>query len=279
MSLDLVLEADRSEAATLAWSWATDTGAVRALNEDAVLAVAPLFLVADGMGGHQAGEVASGLVVSRFGGLVGRGGPLLVDAVADELRTVNEILRDAAAPMGTTVVGMAVVEHRGVTCWLVLNVGDSRAYGHADGRLVQLTRDHSHVQDLVDAGEVDPADARTHPDRNVITRALGGADVVEPDFWVRPIRAGERFLLCSDGLTSEVDDDLLAEVMGVGLTPDETVDALVHHALQAGGRDNVSAIVIDVLRTGTDPPTTTRRRGGTWTTGPAPASAGSEVTS
>jgi protein phosphatase len=265
MALDLILEASRTEAATLAWSWATDPGAVRALNEDAVVAEAPVFLVADGVGGQEAGEIASGLVATRFRSLVADG-PVPADAVAEELRIANDMLRDAARPMGTTAVGMVVVEHRGVTCWLVLNVGDSRAYCWADGRLVQLTRDHSHVQDLVDAGELDAEAARHHPDRNVITRALGAADEVAPDFWVRPIRAGERYLLCSDGLSGEVDDALLAEVLGIGLTPDETVDSLVHHALRAGGRDNVSAIVIDVLRAADDAPVTTRRRAGTWST-------------
>lgn len=268
MSLDLALEASPVGRTMLAWSAVTHVGKVRRANEDCVLAAAPVFVVADGMGGHQAGDVASALTVSRFRSLVG-GESTETDAVAAELRHVNDLLRSAregsdGTKMGTTAVGMALVEERGVLSWLVFNVGDSRAYCLVDGHLAQISRDHSMVQEMVDTGQITREQAAVHPHRNVVTRALGAHDRVQPDFWLRPLRAGERFLLCSDGLTGEVDDDLLAEVLGVGLTPDETADALLYHALRGGARDNVSVIVIDVVRGPwwDEPTTNPRGRGG-----------------
>lgn len=260
--IDVSLGVSRSAHGTLAWSSITDVGRVRRTNEDAVLAEAPVFVVADGMGGHRAGDVASALAVSRLRSL-GASPSVDPEAVASELRAINGLLRDTGSGMGTTVVGMVLAAHRGTPCWLVFNIGDSRAYSSTVGAgLRQITRDHSQVQEMVDAGLLAPGEARHHPRRNVITRALGAADRVEAEYWIRPVVAGERFLLCSDGLTGEVDDEVIAEVLGVGLTADETIDALHHHAMAAGARDNVSAVVVDVVHApGRDAATTTRRRG------------------
>jgi protein phosphatase len=236
--------------AELAWAARTDVGRVRALNEDALLAAPPVFAVADGMGGHDAGEVASALTVERLRTLAGSG-PTTMEAVAAELHNINSLLRSArpgvGATMGTTGVGLTLVDHGGVTSWLVFNVGDSRAYCFSDGSLEQLSRDHSYVQELVDAGELQAAYARVHPQRNVVTRALGADAEVRPDYWVRAVRPGDRFLLCSDGLHGELEDGVIGAVMSSELSPSDTVRVLVDLALEAGGRDNVTAVVVDVL--------------------------------
>jgi len=268
------------------WAARTDVGKVRALNEDAILASPPVFVVADGMGGHDAGEVASALTVTRFRALAENAGDhlTLVDLVAYELRNVNGLLRDVETAgegrqMGTTVVGIALVDHGGVPTWLAFNVGDSRAYCWADGRLRQISRDHSYVQELVDAGELAPEDVFGHEHRNIITRALGADPTVQPDYWVRPVQAGERFLLCSDGLTSEVGDIDVEGVLAAGSDPQQTVDALVDQALARGGHDNVSVIVVEVTAVDGAGEITTKTKPGRGRTGlavdqpPTPAAA------
>jgi protein phosphatase len=237
--------------ATLEWAALSDVGLSRALNEDAAVAAPPVFVVADGMGGHDAGEVASALTVDRFRNL-GGDAPTTVNEVSLELHHVNELLRSAAGTspgsmMGTTGVGLALVDNGGAVGWLVFNVGDSRAYSYADGVLTQVSRDHSYVQELVDSGQLQHEDARVHPQRNVVTQALGAGDDFRPDYWVRPLRTRERFLLCTDGLSGEVDDDRMSEVMAAGLDPERTVRQLVDLALAAGGHDNITALVVDVV--------------------------------
>lgn len=244
-------EVPGAEGAVLDWAGATDVGRVRAHNEDALLVEAPLFVVADGMGGHEAGDVASSLTVERLRALAADG-DLTVDAVAAELQHVNDLLQAAAgrtdeATMGTTAVGLAVVGGAGVPMWLVFNVGDSRAYCLADGELVQISRDHSYVQELVDAGRLTVEAAATHPQRHVVTRALGVDDDLDADYWLRPLKPGERFLLCSDGLSGEVDDTAIADALGAGHPAARTVADLVDLALAGGGRDNVTAVVVDVI--------------------------------
>jgi hypothetical protein len=139
-----------------------------------------------------------------------------------------------------------------VLSWLIANVGDSRAYCAADGECHQVTSDHSYVQELVDAGEITAVQARKHPDRNVVTQALGVVDVVRPDFWVRPFRVGERFLLCSDGLSGELDDGEIANLLLSGQSPQIVAQELAARALAAGGHDNLSIIVVDVIGTPSD---------------------------
>jgi protein phosphatase len=242
--------------ADLVWAAGTDVGRSRSLNEDSVLAAPPVFVVADGMGGHEAGEIASALVVERLRALA-TGEPASVEAVVAEIRHVNSLLVEAggggARSMGTTATVLAVVDNGGTTSWLVGNVGDSRAYCWRRDRLNQITRDHSFVQDLLEAGAVDPDEARRHPQRNLVTRALGLSEDIEADYWVRPVRPGERFLLCSDGLTGELTDTEIAAAMALGDPPSETVERLVRQAVEAGGRDNVTAIVVDVQGTPPDP--------------------------
>lgn len=236
---------------TVAWAAATDVGKQRSVNEDAFLAAPPVFVVADGMGGHHAGDVASRLVVEQFATFGGAGLRSVQDVVG-LLDDVNRSILDsgrrsrAMSGMGTTAVGLMLVDNGDRSSWLLFNIGDSRAYRFGDAGLEQLSVDHSYVQELVDAGEITAASARTHPHRNVVTRALGVEEGPKPDLWLRSPLAGERFMLCSDGLSSEVDDEGIADVLATG-TAEVAAAALVGHALAAGGHDNVTVMVLDVV--------------------------------
>lgn len=234
---------------SLSWGAATDIGLRRKLNEDSYLAEAPIFVVADGMGGHASGDIASAAVVER----------LAETATADFLRPEEIIaaLRTATTDItlaadvdergvGTTVTGAALTLHEGQPFWAVFNIGDSRVYSFENAELSQLTTDHSVVQELVDAGRITREEAERHPDSNVITRAVGFNAEPLADLWLVPVRQGLRLLVCSDGLTREVDDAELALQLGAGLSPHDTAGALVAAALEHGGRDNITVVVVDV---------------------------------
>jgi PPM family protein phosphatase len=226
---------------------ATSAGRVRRVNEDSFLAVPPLFVVADGMGGHGGGNVASRIAVEEMAGCAALR-PLFAEAVFTALEQANRFIieRDVANRMGTTVTGLAGIEAvSGGDHLMVFNVGDSRVYRLAGRRLEQLTVDHSEVQQLVLAGVITPEQARTHPRRNVVTRALGSDTGLHPDHWLLPVVSGERFLICSDGLFGEVSDAAIAPLLGTG-DPRQAAEALVAAANEAGGRDNVTAVVVDV---------------------------------
>ena len=234
----------------LAWGAATDTGRRRAHNEDSFLAEAPIFAVADGMGGHSAGDIASAAVVAR-----------LSEAMSESFTDADAIERGLRAAtidigltadekelgVGTTVTGVALSLQDDEPFWTVFNVGDSRVYLYEQDVLVQVTVDHSVVQELVDAGVIRAEDAETHPDSNVITRAVGFNVEAIPDYWVVPVRVGSRLLLCSDGLTKELDAEGIRLHLAAGLSAEETALALIGAALEGGGRDNITTIVIDVL--------------------------------
>lgn len=234
---------------------ATDTGRVRTTNEDSVLAAGSVFAVADGMGGHLAGDLASALATARLGGL-GEFAELSPDHVVAALDAANADILAAAdsaadpgaerAGMGTTVTGLCLVQVGGAAHWLVFNIGDSRVYRLADERLVRLTVDHSEVEELVAAGRITPEQARNHPLRNVVTRALGTDPAPAADLWVFPCTPGERFLACSDGLTTELTEDEIAGVLRAEPDPRRAAAALVAGAVAAGGRDNVTAVVVDL---------------------------------
>ena len=153
--------------------------------------------------------------------------------------------------MGATAVGLVEVEQDAVPHWVAFNIGDCRLYRLDRATLTQLTVDHSYVQALVDGGVLDPGGARTHPLRSLVTKALGIGDSHEPDFWLFPAEPGSRFLLCSDGLTSEVEDDAIAVLLGGPGGPQDAADRLVGAALAAAGRDNVSVVVVEVVSVGT----------------------------
>jgi protein phosphatase len=234
----------------LAWGAATDTGRKRAANEDSYLAASPIFAVADGMGGHSAGDLASAAVVGRLSELVSGDFAVQGDierALTSATRDISLVAHDRALGMGTTVTGAALVLQNDEPFFAVFNVGDSRVYSFERNELAQVTVDHSVVQELVDAGVLTRDEAEHHPDSNIITRAVGFNATPVPDFWMLPLRSGLRLLVCSDGLTKELSDDRIRLHMAAALSAAETASALVDAALASGGRDNVTTIVIDVL--------------------------------
>ena len=234
----------------IAWAAASDTGRRRSANEDSWIAKPPVFAVADGMGGHDSGDLASAAVVEQ-----------LLDAARDDWASpsgVESALQAATADIatvsgrtqhgvGTTVTGAALVLQDGEPFFAVFNIGDSRVYRFERNELSQVTVDHSVVQELVDSGALTREQAEHHPDSNVITRAVGFAADPRPDYWMLSARTGLRLLICSDGLTKEVSESRLRLHLAAGLKPVDTAGALVDAALAAGGRDNITAIVVDVL--------------------------------
>jgi serine/threonine protein phosphatase PrpC len=238
------------------WAARTDVGSVRAVNEDGLLADPPVWLVADGMGGHAFGDRASATLVETFGELSGDE-PVTRDLIVEAVDASNDAIGDLVSGYdppgtvaGTTLAGVALVRaDDGAPLWMVFNVGDSRVYAWTDGRLQQVTVDHSAVQELVDQGRMTRAEAERSPVRNLITRAVGSHDEVEADEWLLPIADHQVFLLCSDGLTKELDDSAIAAVLQLahadGGGVDRAADALVAQALASGGRDNVTVVVIE----------------------------------
>lgn len=232
------------------FGYASDRGLRREQNEDSLIAADPVFAVADGMGGHEAGEVASSICVRTLGDapFVGQHLP---EIGADDLRV---LLRDADAGIreatggraGTTLTGAVLVREAGVPCWLVFNVGDSRTYRLTGGVLEQITVDHSEVQELVDMGQITPDEALIHPRRHVVTRALGTGSDTEADYWLIPAEPGDRLLVCSDGLTGEVSDGQLEQILLSVDNPQDACASMVDAALRSGGRDNITVLVVDV---------------------------------
>lgn len=247
-----------------AWGATTDTGRVRRANEDAFLAVDGLFAVADGMGGHQAGEVASHVALETLHGAFGAAGTdVLVGAV--ESANAEVVGRSASDPelagMGTTLVAMALVDADGRDAIGVVNVGDSRLYLLSDGALTQITEDHSLVATMVRQGRLTEAEAAVHPQRNILTRALGIDASVLVDSWeILPV-VGDRYLICSDGLFNEVDDNRIAATLRRLADPQEACRELVRLANEGGGRDNITCVVVDIADdSGRDPSADTSRR-------------------
>ena len=235
----------------LAWAARTHTGHRRTRNEDRVLARPGLFAVADGMGGHAAGDLASKWAVEALN--IAAAAPTVTRlAVLEAVRDADDRLRRFAfrqrQGIGTTICALAVTDGSGSReRFGLLNVGDSRAYRLRDGRLDLLTHDHSVVQELLDAGTITADEARRHPERHVVTRSLGADDHLEIDWWGIDPEVQDRYLLTTDGLTKEVDDDHIRAIVESVRDTGDAADALIHAALAGGGRDNVSVIVIDVV--------------------------------
>lgn len=226
----------------------THTGRRRALNEDSALACAPVFVVADGMGGHEAGERASAAVTTEFAALIGRESLGLDDvrqALARARGAVDALVTTTSSRAGTTLSGVVISSVDGLGYWLALNIGDSRTYRFAGGELEQITVDHSVIQELIDAGELTAETAMHDTRRNVITRAIGGGSSGDADFWLFPADAGDRMLVCSDGLTAEVPDARIREVLAQERDPQRAAALLTAEAVEAGGRDNITVIVVD----------------------------------
>ncbi|KAA1427376.1 PP2C family protein-serine/threonine phosphatase [Nocardioides antri] len=243
----------------LRYGAATDVGLVREVNEDAHLAAPPVFVVADGMGGHDHGEVASAYVVEEFARLAEEGfdADSAADAVAETLAAVHtridayDAAHHAAGELlfgsGTTAVVAVLVSDVAEPYWLLANLGDSRGYRFAGSELTQVTVDHSLVQELVDDGTIDAADAATHPDSHIVTRALGGPVRYRPDLFVVPAEVSGRILLCSDGVSGMLAHDDIARILGEHQEPGAAADAVVAAAVAAGGRDNATAVIVDVV--------------------------------
>jgi protein phosphatase len=260
---------------TLRWGAATDPGRIRPDNEDNLLAAPRVFAVADGMGGHRAGEVASALAIDLLRSRLSEPGADLDDVVAAIAEANADIYRaalenPAQQGMGTTITALIVIgDGEGQAApeetaddspattphelFALINVGDSRTYLLRHERLRRVTVDHSYVQELVTTGHITDDEARTHPRRNIVTRALGIDPSVRVDAWTVPIVRGDRFLLCSDGLVDEVHDDAIADVLTTIPDAQAAADELVALANREGGRDNVTVLVVDVLD-GAEPP-------------------------
>jgi len=232
----------------------SDVGIIRSGNEDNYLMIPDrgIFVVADGMGGHAAGEVASEMAVRvigrELGSLRGLGDEEVAERMRSAIRTANASIFQRTLTehdkrgMGTTVTALVLYESR----FLIGQVGDSRAYLLRDGKLTQVTKDHSYVQEQVDAGYLTPEQARTHPYSNVITRCVGANSDVIPDIYVGTVKPLDLFLLGSDGLTGMVEDPQLGEILRSPRTPQEQVDELVAEANRHGGLDNITAILVRI---------------------------------
>lgn len=224
----------------------TEVGHVREHNEDSLTVLPPLFAVADGMGGHEAGEVASEIAINTLNELAPRTPDADGLARAVEAANLNVIKAPSQGigreGMGTTMTAAILDKDRLV----IAQVGDSRAYLLHQGVLQQLTRDHSLMADMIEAGQLTEAEARVHPNRSVITRAIGSDPHMQPDIYELNVDTGDRLLLCSDGISAMIEDSLIEEIMCKAGNPQQCADELVQAALDAGGFDNATAIVVDV---------------------------------
>lgn len=228
---------------------ATDVGLVRPENQDQLLVADPLYAVADGMGGHAAGEVASSVAIEALNNAFDRSGPLNPDNLIQAALAANRAVWDEAEAnpemrgMGTTLVALALVEGDQLA---IVNIGDSRLYVFHDEELRQVTSDHNLVAEMVAQGRISKEEAEVHPRRNIMTRALGVEPDVPVDLFVEPAVPGDRYLLCSDGLPREVSDELIAAVLRRLANPQDAAKELVNEAKNRGGNDNITVVVVDV---------------------------------
>lgn len=222
----------------------THIGLIRTVNEDRLLdrPDAGLWAVADGMGGHDGGDVAATIAIRALESCANRDSPLTIDSVMFALAEANDAIRNGTRSTGIsgcTIAGLFVCAGSFTVFWM----GDSRVYRFRQGQLELLTHDHSMVQDMVDAKLLTHAQAKTHPKANVVTRALGVSGDARPDVVTGGIERGDRFLLCTDGLWGMLERDVLIDHMT--MTPDRAVSGLTVVALNAGGRDNLAMIIVD----------------------------------
>jgi protein phosphatase len=234
----------------LAWGQATDTGQVRAINQDSAYTGEPLFAVADGMGGHRGGEVASKVALETLvATLAGPSTEALVQGVQQANAAVFAQANDdpELRGMGTTLCAVALVSGEAGERLALVNVGDSRIYLLRDGALMQVTEDHSLVESLLRQGRITADEAEVHPQRNILTRALGISATVEVDTWEMAAVTGDRFLLCSDGLFNEVEPAVIQSTLLSLPDATEASTELVRLANEGGGRDNITAVVVDVI--------------------------------
>lgn len=241
---------DAGTTTQLMWGARSDVGCVRSHNEDSYLVQSPLFCVCDGMGGHAAGEVASSIAVETIAKTAPHtADPALLGAAieAANAAVIEAALNGLGKPgMGCTATA-AYIEGNTIA---IAHVGDSRAYLLHEGTLIRVTRDHSYVEELVDAGEITADEARVHPNRSVITRALGSDPAMYADHFSLNIEEGDRLILCSDGLSSMIPDGEIENIATQSSTAQICTDNLVDAALAAGGSDNCTVVVVDVVDDG-----------------------------
>jgi protein phosphatase len=243
-------DVDTGGTTDLSWGARSDVGLVRSHNEDSFLVRSPLFCVCDGMGGHAAGEVASSIAVHT----IADHAPIHADDIllGAAVEAANTAVIDGAATgkgkpgMGCTATAIYLEGSK----MAVAHVGDSRVYLLHAGTLVRVTHDHSYVEELVDAGEITADEARVHPSRSIITRALGSDPDMYADHFMLDVERGDRIIVCSDGLSSMIPDDRIETIAVSNATPQEACDALVSAALGEGGHDNVTVVVIDIINDG-----------------------------
>tara|TARA_B100000214_G_scaffold286072_1_gene215638 strand:+ start:417 stop:1334 length:918 start_codon:yes stop_codon:yes gene_type:complete len=241
----------QSQPSVFRWGAATHVGNVRISNQDKYGITSNLMAVADGMGGHNGGEVAAEIAVTTL-------------TTANRFKSINEFAYlvqkahhriQARAQeninldgMGTTLCALSEIKTQEISQRIgAVNVGDSRIYLFTNNKLHQISIDHSVVQELVDSGQITEFEAKSHPHRNVITRSLGHQPIVKVDAWEMDLIIGDRYLLCSDGLTNEISDTEIAEILSNQTDPQQAVDQLIQSALENEGLDNVTAIVVDVI--------------------------------
>ena len=241
----------------------TDVGCQRERNEDSLIVSPPLYVVADGMGGHKAGDVASEVAVNTLSALA----PTIpdIDLLGRAVESANhavitEAQKVGCEGMGTTMTACVIQGDK----IAIAHVGDSRAYLLHTGKLQQLTRDHSWVADMVEQGRLTEEEARTHPNRSVITRALGSDPMMQPDLYEITASEGDRLLLCSDGLTGMVDDGNIQAMLARIRDPQRCAAALVNEAIANGGADNITVIVVDIAGTNAKAERRERRRSRAW---------------
>lgn len=244
----------------------SDVGRVRKVNEDSYFVRPPVFLVADGMGGHHYGDRASQTVAETFAEAFPVEAPAdsaeVLAAITKANERIRDLITDADGPgalSGTTLAGLALVdmssdeESEASLHWMIYNVGDSRVYGWNGAELVQITVDHSAVEELVRMGLLTSEEAAIHPDRNVVTRAVGSDVSVHPDTWVMPTRGHQIFLLCSDGLIKELSGEQISDLISDYASQEDPehslAEVLVNAAVAAGGRDNVTVVVVESAST------------------------------
>jgi len=235
----------------LEWAEVTHRGRRRDANQDAVLTVFPLFVVADGMGGHVGGEIASASTIDRLRAVAAAGvvTPKAIEkALSRAVKDIESHPETTDEGTGTTLTGVYLETSGKTETWATLNIGDSRVYLLRDGTLVQVTTDHSVVQELVAAGRLSPEEAENHPYGNVITRAVGPSESVAPDYVHLEIVDGDRFVICSDGLTKELTDYGIQHFLGEHAAAADAVRAMLDAALENGGRDNITIVVLNVSR-------------------------------
>src|SRR5215210_4611124 len=228
----------------------SDIGLLREGNEDSGYAGPRLLVLADGMGGHAAGEVASSVAVAMLASLDDDSpGPDILERLSSAVQDANNHLRDMVLGdpdlegMGTTLTALLRAGSR----FGLVHIGDSRCYLLRGDQLQQITKDHTFVQTLVDDGRITAEEASHHPQRNVIVRALDGREDVELDLSIREAKAGDRYLLCSDGLSDVLSEETLRDTLAACESPERAAEQLVELALRGGGPDNITAIVADVV--------------------------------